>query len=352
MPSPPNLALDRSLLKPGERVAVAVSGGADSVALLLALARANHERRNGRAVGLGVGLSAVHVHHGIRGGEADGDEAFVRALCELLGVRLVVERVDVPRRVAERQETLEEAARELRYEVFRRLLETGEADAVATAHTRDDQAETVLMKLVRGAWTEGLSGIHPVLRMGAKGRVVRPLLGVSRAEVEAFLRGMKQEWREDSSNQDAAFTRNRVRHELLPLLRRENPQVDVALANVAEIARGEQEHWEAEMERNLAQMLVPGRPVRGGGRANSMGENCVAIELERLRGMSAAMRRRVVRAMAKTVGSTADFDGTSAVLARCFDGETRGKRGVLELRDGLRAEVSVRELRLFRKARS
>jgi len=360
MPTPTNLNLDRTHFAPGERVTVAVSGGADSVALLVALVGANHEKRNGRAVGLGVGLAAVHVHHGIRGAEADRDEAFVRALCERVGVRLRVERVDAPQRVKERGETLEEAARELRYTVFRGMLESGEADTVATAHTRDDQAETVLMKLVRGAWTEGLSGIHPVLKVGAKGRVVRPLLGVSRAQVEEFLRGMGQEWREDSSNGDAAYTRNRVRHELLPLLRRENPQVDAALAAVAEIARGEQEHWEADLTRVLPQILVPGRPVRGGGRANSLGENCVAVELEKLRGMMVAMRRRVVRAMAEKVGFALDFDGTNVVLARCFggkvmddawsfDGKTMAKRGVLHLAGGLRAEVSLRELRLFRE---
>ena len=146
------LALDRSLLRAGERVCVAVSGGADSTALLLALVEANAEKQ-----GLGVALSAAHVHHGLRGPEADGDEVFVREVCERLAVPLTVFRVDTAARQAAEREGMEEAARELRYEALRGLA----VDAVATAHTLDDQAETVVMKLLRGAWTEGLGGISP-----------------------------------------------------------------------------------------------------------------------------------------------------------------------------------------------
>ena len=163
----------------GERVCVAVSGGADSVALLLALIRRQIARRSS----LGVVLSAVHVHHGLRGAEADADEAFVRELCERLEVPLTVERVDVAADRSAEREGFEEAARELRYAVFWELMKSGKADVVATAHTLDDQAETVMMKLLRGAWTEGIGGIAPVierpsqrLRVGAV-RIVRPMLG-------------------------------------------------------------------------------------------------------------------------------------------------------------------------------
>src|SRR5246500_5236875 len=165
-------AMQYSLLHAGERVCVAVSGGADSVALLLALAEANCAKEP-----LGVVLSAVHVHHGLRGAEADADEAFVQELCERLSVPLVVERVDVAGRQATEREGLEEAARELRYAVFRELMKSRKADVVATAHTLDDQAETVMMKLVRGAWTEGIGGISPVVETEDKqrhGRIVRP----------------------------------------------------------------------------------------------------------------------------------------------------------------------------------
>ena len=127
------------MLRPGERVCAAVSGGADSVALLLALVAANGEERGG----LGVGLSAVHVHHGLRGAAADGDLEFVRGLCERLGILLHARYVDVAARVEAERETMEEAARKLRYGVFRDLIASGEADVVATAHTMDEQAETV-----------------------------------------------------------------------------------------------------------------------------------------------------------------------------------------------------------------
>jgi len=354
MAAKPNLAFDRTFFRPGERVAVAVSGGADSVALLLALHQANHEQRNGRAVGLGVGLAAVHVHHGIRGADADADAEFVRALCARLDVPLHVHQADVPALAKKNHETMEEAARNVRYAVFRELCGSGAAETIATAHTLSDQAETVLMKLLRGAWTEGISGIHPVLELKPQGRVVRPLLGVTRAELEAFLREQGQPWREDASNADAAYTRNRIRHELLPALRAENPKLDTMLANLAEIARAEQVHWQAELTRLLPQVLMPGRPVRGGGRAAS-GPACVAIELERLRGMSLALRRRVLRAAVESLGATLSFAATERVLAFCgidnkeVVGENRPltAKNALHLEGGLRAERSVRELRFF-----
>jgi tRNA(Ile)-lysidine synthase len=354
MPPKKNLAFDRSFFHPGERVAVAVSGGADSVALLLALHQANHEQRNGRAVGLGIGLSVVHVHHGIRSAEADADAEFVRELCARLDLPLHLHRADVRARAKQNSETIEEAARNTRYDFFRELCVSGATDTIATAHTLSDQAETVLMKLLRGAWTEGLSAIHPVLQLLPKGRVVRPLLGVTRAEIEEFLRENNQLWREDASNADAAYTRNRIRHELLPALRAENPKLDITLANLAEVARAEHAHWQVELARLLPQVLIPGRPVRGGGRA-ATGAACVAIELERLRGMSLATRRRVLRAAAESLGATLNFAATERILALCAidnKGVTGAAKpvagkGALHLEGGLRAERSVRELRLF-----
>ena len=185
--------LNREFIRPGDRICAAVSGGADSVAMLLLLHTANGLPRNS----LGVGLSALHVHHGLRGAEADEDLAFVQALCLRLDVPLHIHHASVRDRVARSREagepeTLEEAARGLRYEIFGRLIAEGHADSVLTAHTLDDQAETVLMQLLRGAWTEGLSGIHPVVIVGnavRPGRILRPLLSVRRGELEEYLRG-------------------------------------------------------------------------------------------------------------------------------------------------------------------
>ena len=155
-------------------------------------------------------------------------------------------RTDAPAAAAALHETLEEAARNLRYAFFRQLMADGEVDAVATAHTLDDQAETVLHKLLRGAWTEGLSGIHPVLAL-EPGSILRPFLENTHAAVEAWLVDLQQPWREDASNQDLAHTRNRIRWELLPLLRTFNPQIAAQLARLASISADEEAYWQGRI---------------------------------------------------------------------------------------------------------
>jgi len=356
-----SLTMDRGLFKAGERVCVAVSGGADSVALLLALVEANTESAQNKTP-LGVVLRAAHVHHGLRGAEADGDEEFVREVCERLGVPLTVFRVDTAARQAAEGEGVEEAARELRYEALRGLMSSGAVDVVATAHMLDDQAETVVMKMLRGAWTEGLGGISPEITGLGAGRIVRPLLAVRRVEVEAFLNERSQGWRDDVTNQDVSLTRNRVRHVLMPMLREFNPGVDALLARTAEVAREEEAFWQAEVARALPQVLLPGKPVRGGGRAVStaVGEVGYAIEIERLRAMPAALRRRIVRAAARKVFADAaeiyvlGGEETAKVLALAgfggVGGAVTGKIGSrLELHGGLRVERSAREIRLWRQ---
>jgi tRNA(Ile)-lysidine synthase len=372
------LGWNRSLLRAGDRVCVAVSGGADSTALLLALAEANSGISQPEKAPLGIVMSAAHVHHGLRGAEADADEAFVRELCERAGVPLTVFHVDTAARQAAEREGLEEAARELRYEALRGLMEAGATDIVATAHTLDDQAETVVMKLLRGAWTEGLGGISSVVESGGDsthvresghgaprfvgGRIVRPLLGVRRSEVEEFLRARGQCWREDSSNADLSLTRNRVRRQLMPVLRSFNPAVDASLASLAEIARDEEAFWQSETALVLPQVLLPGRPVRGGGRSvgTAVGEQSCAVEIARLTAMAPALRRRVVRAVGRSIGARLNAEETAKVLALAGLGSVGGVRGgeitgrtgsKLELRGGLRVERSARELRLLRQGR-
>jgi tRNA(Ile)-lysidine synthase len=344
------LGIDRELLKPGERVCVAVSGGADSTALLLGLVEACAGKN-----GLGAVVSAAHVHHGLRGAEADEDEAFVRELCARLGVELRVFAVDTAARQAVEREGMEEAARALRYEALRGLMREGLVDVVATGHTLDDQAETVVMKMLRGAWTEGLGGISPVKQEAGTGRIVRPLLGVRRSEIEAFLLARGQRWREDSSNRDVALTRNRVRHVLMPMLREFNPGVDTLLGRTAEIARNEEAFWGAEVERLLPQVLLPGKPVRGGGRSVStaVGEASCALEIARMAVMPVALRRRILRGAAATVGSRLSSEETAKVLALAGFGGYSGVTGKigsrLELHGGLRVERSARELRFWRQ---
>lgn len=330
---------DRHHLRAGVRVAVAVSGGADSVALLRALAEAAAET--------GLALSVAHMHHGIRGADADEDARFVAALAEQMGLPLHTHYADTPAAAHAERQTLEEAARHLRYAWFRDLLAQGHADAVATAHTLDDQAETVLHRLLRGAWTEGLGGIHPVIAC-AGGVILRPFLSVRRAEIVAWLRQIEQPWREDASNHDPAFTRNRIRHELLPQLAAFNPRVAEQLAHMAVLARDEESWWEGELARVLPSLLLPGRPVRGGGRAVSTHPHggSVGMELERLRALAPALRRRVLRAAARQLGCALNFEQTERLMALC---EPEGARRQ-QLTADLRAERTPRELRLAREA--
>ena len=327
------------------RVAVAVSGGADSVALLRAMADAAPE--------IGLVLSVAHVHHGLRGAEADADAEFVRALAERLGCAFQLHRVDTATTAREKKETIEEAARVLRYAWFRELLAEGGTDAVATAHTLDDQAETVLHRLLRGAWTEGLGGIHPVIDVG-RGVILRPFLGVRRAEIETWLHALGQAWREDSTNAETVYTRNRIRHELLPRLAEFNPRVADQLAHMAELARDEEAWWDAELRRLLPQLLLPGKPVRGGGRAVSTHpeERGVGMELERLRALPVALRRRVLRAAAEQLGCALDFDQTTRLMAMVAAEANAAGAKKQELAADLRVERTARELRLSRAGAS
>lgn len=331
--------MDESGLRAGMRVAVAVSGGADSVGLLRAMVEA--------APKIGLVVSVTHVHHGIRGAEADADAEFVSELAERLGLEFFLHRVDTPGAARDKRETLEEAARGLRYAWFRELMAAGKVDAVAMAHTLDDQAETVLHRLLRGAWTEGLGGIHPVVAC-AGGVILRPFLEERRDAIRAWLRQMGQSWREDSSNQDTEHTRNRIRQELLPRLGEFNPQIAEQLAHVATIARDEESWWEAELVRLLPGLLPPGRAVRGGGRAVSThpNEGSVGMEVERLRALAPAMRRRVLRRAAKELGCSLNFDQTERLMTMC---EAHGAKKH-QLSAEVWAEKTARELRLVRSA--
>ena len=297
----------QDLLGPGDRVGVAVSGGADSVALLRLLLELRAE--------LGVVLSVIHVNHCLRGAESDGDERFVAALAAEYDLPLFCARRDVKSYAAETKLSIETTAREVRYEYFQELLQNGEFNRVATAHTLDDQAETVLLKLTRGAGTRGLAGIYPRIEVGnfqkrlAKAQpcksdltIVRPLLGITRSVLEDHLNLLKQPWREDSTNAQLQHTRNRIRHEIVPKLSDVNPQVRRTLAEVAEIARAEEEFWREEVQRHLAEVWVPSR--HGG-----------TLRLSKLKELPLALRRRLVRAAAESLGLNLEFRHVEEALS-------------------------------------
>ena len=212
----------QQLLKQGDQVTAGVSGGADSVCLLLCLAALSREWE--------LRLQAVHVHHGLRGEAADGDQAFVEDLCRRLGIPCRCHRVNVAELAAQNRQSLEEAGRNARYAILRR--EAG-AGKIAVAHHQGDQAETVLGNLLRGTGIRGAAGMAP-----EAGGVIRPLLACTRQEIEGFLREQGQGWREDATNREDGYTRNRIRRHLLPLAEREvNARSQEHLAAFAEQAR-------------------------------------------------------------------------------------------------------------------
>ncbi len=260
-------ALERhAMARRGELVLVAVSGGADSVALLHAL-----WQLRGR---LGLQLAVAHLNHGIRGAAAAADAAFVRRLAKRLALPFVAERVAVPQQARVTGISLEMAARAARYAFFQRAAAQLGAAAVAVAHNADDQAETILLRIARGTGPDGLAGMSRVSqRDGLK--IIRPLLGVTRAGIVAYLKQHRLRWREDASNRDPQHLRNRVRHEILPLLERcLNPQIRTALLRMAEVMRDENERNDSVA---LAMVLVG------------------HLSVKQLLGLGRAMQRRILR---------------------------------------------------------
>ncbi len=211
---------EHGLFSVSDTVVVAVSGGVDSIVLLDILASLKELR---------LRLVVAHLNHRLRGDESDGDEAFVRKLTEKYGVTFVTQAVDVRQLSRDRNLSLEDAGRVARYALFDDIYASCKANVIALAHHADDQAETVLLRLLRGAGGSGLCAMAPKSL-----NYVRPLLFVSRAEVEAYQRRNGLAFRFDSSNDDSNFLRNRVRHELIPVLVSYNPAITVRLATTAE----------------------------------------------------------------------------------------------------------------------
>lgn len=225
------------MLETGEPVLAALSGGADSVALLRVL------------LALGYPVRAFHLNHCLRGAESDRDEVFCRTLCERLGVPLTVERIDVGAWAAQAGEGVEAAARCIRYE---RLAAAAQGAKIATAHTADDNLETMLFHLSRGTGPKGLAGIPPV-----RGDIIRPLIGVERAQVEAYLTELGQDFVTDSTNLSGDYTRNRIRHEVVPVLRQINPAVCGAAVRLSGLLRQDEAFLREQAEACLTRAARP-----------------------------------------------------------------------------------------------
>lgn len=247
---------EQALLSPGDKVIAAVSGGADSVAMLFALYLLRDE--------LGITLEAAHFNHHLRGAESDRDEAFVTDFCGRYCIPLHLG----SGRIVSGKKGLEAAARDARYAFLRSL-----PGKVATAHTADDNAETVLMRLIRGTGLKGLGAIAPV-----SGNVIRPMLTVTRDDVEAFLEEYALPHVEDSSNAEDDFLRNRIRHGILPLMRAENPRIGENLSAMALLLRQD----EACLQAMIPEEQMP--------------------DVSRLKAMEPSLRRRTLERFLKAQG--------------------------------------------------
>ncbi len=279
---------------------VAVSGGADSVALLRVLLELRGE--------LGIVPSVGHFNHGLRGEESEADEHFVEQLARRHALDFFVERADVAEYAAGERMGLESAGRELRYKWLTRVAVDGRFNVVTTAHTLDDQAETVLMKFLRGAGSRGLAGIYPLMVRSEGPRFIRPLLSTTRTEIEMYLESIGQDWREDETNLDRRFLRNRVRHELLPLLDRDyNPSIREVLSGRAEISRAEEEYWDGVVNPLLKVVVTERRRLR----------------LHEFSELAVAVQRRVLKRFLEEQNIACDSQHVEA-LRQCALGELPG----------------------------
>jgi tRNA(Ile)-lysidine synthase len=263
-----------SMLKRGDHLVVAVSGGPDSVALLHILALLTNEFQ--------LRLTTVHLNHGLREAEADGEEAFVRRLSADMGIACVCKTVDIRALQKGNRRSLEEIGREERYRFLHETAEQCGAVKIAVGHHRDDQAETVLLHLLRGSGMEGLRGILPV----RDGRIIRPLLEVGRAEILEFLRSEGIMYMTDSSNESALFLRNRIRNELIPELKsRYNPQLIEGLCRMAGIIRREDDYL-----RDVVRQIV-------GRWGIAPGFDDVAFPLTDFRALHEAIQGRIIKCL-------------------------------------------------------
>jgi tRNA(Ile)-lysidine synthase len=279
----------RALFSGGDRVAVAVSGGADSVALAWALDEL-------AARGAWTVAGVIHVHHGLRGREADAAAEAVTTLARRLGLPCDVRYVDVPALMRRERRSLEAAARHARYEALALAAEALDATAVATGHTQDDQAETVLLRLFRGAGSRGLSAIRP-----RRGMFVRPLIDCRRADLEAELRARGEPWHDDHSNHDVSIPRNYLRHQVLPSILERWPGAVAALARFAEIAAGDEQfltNTAAQVQTAVTLSAPAGVQV---------------LDVRGLRELPPPIARRLIRAAIEAEDATPTFRDIEAV---------------------------------------
>ena len=333
----------QTFVRPGDRVGVAVSGGADSVALLLLLLELREK--------VGIVLSVVHFNHKLRGKASDTDEKFVAKLAAGHGLEFHRSSADVANKARKERANLEDAARRARYDYFRSLVGSGACTSIAVAHTADDQAETVLGHIVRGTGLAGLGGIHPLA-----GPVFRPLLNIRRTHLRAYLRRKKQTWREDATNRDIQRLRARIRKKLLPLLEKQfQPAIVEHLATLASLAREDEALLETLVQGRMSAAVQQGQGALRialtdlchlGGRAKC---NTKFAENAEEREAATAMCKRLVRHIVERVKTPRRQWGANhvaAVLALARNGRNGSS---LSLPGGVEVRKE-REALVFRSA--
>ena len=333
-----------SLIPPGETVVVGVSGGADSVCLLHVLAKWQKES--------GLKLHVAHLNHQLRGAESEADAEYVSGLARSLGIPVTIGRQDVAAYRRTRSISIEEAARELRHAFLAGVARDVGAGRIALGHTRDDQVETILMHILRGTGTSGLCGLAPCSPLALRVRtqsaiaspdlsgrsnllVIRPLLDINREETTGYCREQRLDPRIDSSNLSLSFFRNRLRLELLPLLRQYNPAVDRALLRLADIAGEDSAFIEGQAA------LLWDEVVR-------QEDDAVHVDRKRAARLPVALQRQLLRAaVAKLVGDTRDIEAGHIEAARGLLRKPVGKR--VSLPHGLVCRGEYDELVIFRE---
>lgn len=300
------------LLQKGQSVTVALSGGADSVALLHCL--------HNMAGDLGIKLSAAHLNHGIRGEEADSDQAFCQAFCKGLGIELFEKKVDVPAECEATGESTELCARRLRYE----FLEAIDTDLIATAHTASDNAETMLFNMARGGGIKAVCGIP-----AKRGRIIRPMLLVTRSEVEEYCRANSLAFVTDSTNLSDDYTRNYIRHNIVPEMKKVNVGFEENAAKMAELLRKDSEYLENIADKAYEELVEGDRLSL---KVNDLPESIAA---------------RVVARFIEEHTNTRDAYHTEAVLELIKQGS-----GVVQLSGGLEAQAARGKLWVFSRKKA
>lgn len=269
----------RNLLCPGDTVFVALSGGADSMALLYVMSDLKE------SLSLS-GIRALHLHHGLRGTEADRDEQFVREQCGRLGIPLTVCHADVKKEAAKAHESCEQAGRRLRYRFFAEQAKAVTGAKIATAHTADDQTETVLLHMIRGTGISGLIGI-PYCREN----IVRPLLNCTREEIEDFCLQRQIQYVTDSTNALLCYDRNKLRHKVVPVMREINPQLNRSIEKLSVLAQEEEDYWKDQTALAIAN-------------AKRFGSSEESFDIEKLCVLPIPLLRRTLLQAARDAGAS------------------------------------------------